>query len=157
MIGTRFETKNHLVRERSLNHLANLAKWLNFVVKTCLYDVYDCMLCHVSYEFKSESKFRVNHNPCPKTRMSHDSNIQYSRIVRKTFVCYLKASIFHSSILIKMLKEKKKFIYIFYYEARIKSRGFQKINWGKPKVITKFPHFLKGNPAEHQYLTIFNC
>ena len=88
MIGTRFETKNHLVRKRTLNHLANLAKWLSFVVKTCLYDVYDCMLCHVSYEFKSESKFRVNHNPCPKTRTSHDSNIQYSRIVRK-YICLL--------------------------------------------------------------------
>ena len=24
-------------------------------------------------------------------------------------------------------------------------------------MITKFPPFLKGNPAEHHYLTTFNC
>ena len=108
MIGTRFETKNHLVLERTLNHLANLAKWLSFVVKTCLYDIYDCMLCHVSYEFKSESKFRVNHNPCLKTRTSHDSNIQYSRIVRK-YICFLFESIDISFLYInKDAKRKEK-------------------------------------------------
>ena len=113
MIGTRFETKNHLVRERSLNHLANLAKWLNFVVKTCLYDVYDCMLCHVSYEFKSESKFRVNHNPCSKTRTSHDSNIQYSRIMRK-YIRSLFESIDISFFYINKDAKRKEKIYLHF-------------------------------------------
>ena len=48
----------------------------------------------------------------------------------------------------------------FNYEARIKSRGFssRKQNEGKLpititkfKIITKFPHFLKGNPVEHLF------
>ena len=45
--GTR--TQNHLVRKRTFNHLAKLAKWLSCVVNTYLYGVFDCMLlsCHV--------------------------------------------------------------------------------------------------------------
>ena len=45
--GTR--THNHLVRKRTLNHLAKLAKWLSCVVSTYLYGAFDCMLlsCHV--------------------------------------------------------------------------------------------------------------
>ena len=37
-------THNHLVRKRTLNHLAKLAKWLNCVVSTFLYGAFDCML-----------------------------------------------------------------------------------------------------------------
>ena len=113
MIGTRFETKNHLERERTLNHLANLAKWLSFVVKTCLYDVYDCMLCHVSSEFMSESKFIVNHNPYPKTRTSHDSNIQYSRIMRK-HICLVFESIDISFLYINKDAKRKEKIYLHF-------------------------------------------
>ena len=42
-------THNHLVRKRTLNHLAKLAKWLSCVVSTCLHGAFDCMLlsCHV--------------------------------------------------------------------------------------------------------------
>ena len=42
-------THNHLVRKRTLNHLAKLAKWLSCVVSTYLYCAFDCMLlsCHV--------------------------------------------------------------------------------------------------------------
>ena len=45
--GTR--THNHLVRKRTLNHLAKLAKWLSFVVSTYLYGAFDWMFlsCHV--------------------------------------------------------------------------------------------------------------
>ena len=45
--GTR--THNHLVRKRTLNHLAQLAKWLSCVVSTYLYGAFDCMffLSHV--------------------------------------------------------------------------------------------------------------
>ena len=45
--GTR--TNNHLVRKRTLNHLAKLAKWLRFVVSTYLYGAFDSMFlsCHV--------------------------------------------------------------------------------------------------------------
>ena len=40
---------NHLVRKRTLNHLAELAKWLTCVVSTYLYGTFDCILlsCHV--------------------------------------------------------------------------------------------------------------
>ena len=40
---------NHLVRRRTLDHLAKLAKWLCCVVSTQLYGAFDCMLlsCHV--------------------------------------------------------------------------------------------------------------
>ena len=42
-------THIHLVRKRTRNHLAKLAKWLSWVVSTYLYGVFDCMLlsCHV--------------------------------------------------------------------------------------------------------------
>ena len=40
--GTR--THNHLVRNRTLNHLAQLAKWLSCVVRTYLYGAFDCMI-----------------------------------------------------------------------------------------------------------------
>ena len=45
--GTR--THNHLIRKRTLNHLAKLAKWLSCVVNTYLYGAFDCMFlsCHV--------------------------------------------------------------------------------------------------------------
>ena len=42
-------THNHLVRKRTLNHLAKLTKWLSWVVSTYLYGAFDCMFlsCHV--------------------------------------------------------------------------------------------------------------
>ena len=42
-------THNHLVRKRTLNDLAKLAKWLSCVVSTCLYESFECMFlsCHV--------------------------------------------------------------------------------------------------------------
>ena len=45
--GTR--THNHLLRKRTLNHLAKLAKWLSCVVSTYLYVPFDCMFlsCNV--------------------------------------------------------------------------------------------------------------
>ena len=45
--GTR--THNHLVRKRTLNHLAKLAKWLSCAVSTYLYGAFDCVFlsCHV--------------------------------------------------------------------------------------------------------------
>ena len=41
--------QNHLVRKRTLNHLAKLAKWLSCVLSTYLYGAFDCMFlsCHV--------------------------------------------------------------------------------------------------------------
>ena len=45
--GTR--TYNHLVRKRTLNHLAKMVKLLSYVVSAYLYGAFDCMLlsCHV--------------------------------------------------------------------------------------------------------------
>ena len=42
-------THDHLVRKRTLNHLAKLSKWLCCVVSTYLHGAFDCMLllCHV--------------------------------------------------------------------------------------------------------------
>ena len=42
-------TYNHLVRKWTLNHLANMAKWLSCVVRIYLYGAFDCMLlpCHL--------------------------------------------------------------------------------------------------------------
>ena len=36
-------TQNHLVRSRTLNHLAKLAKWLICVLSTYLYGAFNCM------------------------------------------------------------------------------------------------------------------
>ena len=43
------QTHNHLVRKRTLKHLAKLTKWLSWVVSTYLYCAFDCMFlsCHV--------------------------------------------------------------------------------------------------------------
>ena len=42
--GNGIRTHNHLVRKRTLNHLAKLAKWLSCVVSNYLYGAFDCML-----------------------------------------------------------------------------------------------------------------
>ena len=41
-------THNHLVRKRTLDHLAKLAKWLSCVVNTYIYGAFDC---HVRVEW----------------------------------------------------------------------------------------------------------
>ena len=45
----RIRTHYHLIRKRTLNHLAKLAKWLSCVASTYLYDAFDCMFlaCHI--------------------------------------------------------------------------------------------------------------
>ena len=48
-------THNHLVRKRTTNHLARLAKWLSCVGSTYLFGAFDCMFCHALYAFQSES------------------------------------------------------------------------------------------------------
>ena len=42
-------TQNHLVLQRTLNHLAKVAKWLSCVLSTYLYGAFACimLLCHV--------------------------------------------------------------------------------------------------------------
>ena len=41
-------THNHLVCERTLNHLAKRAKWWSCVVGTYLYNTFDCMLLYLN-------------------------------------------------------------------------------------------------------------
>ena len=43
-------TYNHVFLKQTLNHLAELAKWLSCVVSTYLYDAFDCMSlsCYIS-------------------------------------------------------------------------------------------------------------
>ena len=45
----RIRTHNHLVCKRTLNHLAQLIKWLSWVVITYLYGAFECIFlsCHV--------------------------------------------------------------------------------------------------------------
>ena len=42
-------TLNNLIRKRTLNHLAKLAKWFSCALSTYLYGTFDCMFssCHV--------------------------------------------------------------------------------------------------------------
>ena len=70
-----------------------------------------------------------------------------------------ESTTFHSSELLKRLLENKSFLYISLLWSTIKVQRFffRKTKWRKPQIITKLTPFLKGNPAEHQYLTIFNC
>ena len=51
------QTQNHLVRKRTLNHLAKLGKWLSCVLNTYLYSAFDCMFvsCHVCVRVKPHS------------------------------------------------------------------------------------------------------
>ena len=41
-------TQNHLILKRTLNHLVELAKWLNCVLSTYLYCAFDCTLFRVN-------------------------------------------------------------------------------------------------------------
>ena len=60
-------THNHLVRKRTHNHFAKLAKWLSYVVRTYLYGAFECMLLschiqiryHVTYEYVIMSRLYV--------------------------------------------------------------------------------------------------
>ena len=42
-------TQNHLVCQRTLNHLAKVAEWLNYLFGTYLYSAFNCIFlsCHV--------------------------------------------------------------------------------------------------------------
>ena len=88
-------THNHLVRKRTLNHLAKLAKWLSCVVIIYLYGAFDCMLssCHVQIRvpllslklqiFEQEvpwhsGNYRMQYHS--ETRTWHDNNIQSNTI-----------------------------------------------------------------------------
>ena len=48
-------THNHLVHKRTLNHLAELAKWFSYVVSTYLYGAFDSIFlsCHVPIQSES--------------------------------------------------------------------------------------------------------
>ena len=51
-------THDHLVRKRTLNHLAKLANWavLWVLIRKKIYNcTFECMLLHVTYAFQSES------------------------------------------------------------------------------------------------------
>ena len=47
-------THNHLLRKRTLNHLAKLTKWLGWVGSTYLYGAFDLPSYHVTYAFQRE-------------------------------------------------------------------------------------------------------
>ena len=54
--SNRIRTNNHLVRKRTLNHLAKLSKWLSCVVSTYLYHAF---YYHVKCAIQSESIFYI--------------------------------------------------------------------------------------------------
>ena len=45
-------THNYLVCKRTLNHLAELAKWLSFTVSTYMYGAFDCMLLCLKFKWQ---------------------------------------------------------------------------------------------------------
>ena len=49
-------THNHLAHKQTLNHLAQLAKWLSCVVSTFLYRAFDGMSCHFTYALQNIQK-----------------------------------------------------------------------------------------------------
>ena len=77
LICKEIRTHNNLVRQRTLKHLAKLAKWLNYVVKTYLYGAFDCMF--LSYHVRvSERVYTLQlpecqTNPCSK-QARHSGN-----------------------------------------------------------------------------------
>ena len=95
-------THNHLVRKRTLNHLAKLAKWLNCVVSTFLYGAFDCMLLsqldHLpsladvaltsSKEFLDiQANYRVRIHS--ETRTWHDNKVQSNAPYRQVLTTQL--------------------------------------------------------------------
>ena len=65
----RTKTHNHLAHKRILNHLVKLANWLNCVVSTYLYGVFDRMLWS-RYVRKSEWMHILYFNECQRTPCS---------------------------------------------------------------------------------------
>ena len=53
MTATGLDIHNSLVRKRTLNHLAQQTKWLNWIVSTYLYNAFDCI-------FYVRTRFRLN-------------------------------------------------------------------------------------------------
>ena len=51
--GSNIQTKNYLVLQQTLKKLANMTKWLTFVVGTCLYGLLNISICYVTYVYKS--------------------------------------------------------------------------------------------------------
>ena len=56
-------SQNHLVLKRTLNHLAELAKWSSCVPSTYLYGEFDCMFlsCHVHVTYAFDCMFLSCH------------------------------------------------------------------------------------------------
>ena len=99
-------THNQLIRKRTLNHLAKLAKWLSCVVSTYLYGafVYMFLSCHVREFCCSHLNFRYCacfeqrvpwHSGSyrmwvdSETRTWHDKNIQSNPLYRKVLTTQL--------------------------------------------------------------------
>ena len=86
------QTQNHLVRKRTLNHLAKLAKWLSCVLSTYLYGAFDCMFlsCHVYVSewihtivawMSRDSLLEANAKSCSAVRVQLQSlNLQISQL-----------------------------------------------------------------------------
>ena len=91
-------THNHLVRKRTLNHLAKLAKWLSCVVSTFLYGAFDCMLlsCHVRVsEWIHTLKVYLNVKECLTRRKRHIWSLSDSNEIR-TIECGFQLQIVDS-------------------------------------------------------------
>ena len=97
--GTR--AHNLLVRKRTLNHLAKLAKWLCCAVNTYLYGAFDCILlsCHVRI---SEWIYTLYLSECQVTPCSKQA--QYLSPVAVALVSNV------ISVFLDHLKRKKFFV-----------------------------------------------
>ena len=54
-------THNHLVRQPTFNHLAQLAKWLSCIVSTYMYRAFDCLF--LSYHIRVLKQHNKNTQP----------------------------------------------------------------------------------------------
>ena len=91
-------TYSHLLRKRTLSHLAKPTEWLSWVVSTYLYRAFDCisLSCHVSV---SEWIYTPNLPECQGTpcliqrniwRLSDSNGIRtHSHLVRKSILNHL--------------------------------------------------------------------
>ena len=78
--GTR--TYNNLVCKRTLNHLAELAKWLDCIVSTYLCGAFDCLLLSCQATIKCRSTLKLSDLIITYTQMRRTGNYsQHSSII----------------------------------------------------------------------------
>ena len=88
-------THSSIVRKRTLNHLAKLAKWLSFVVSTYLYPPFNCVClsCHggASKWIHTMYLFQCGGTPCSKQPRS--LNFKCVQLVFWALICMVHLTV----------------------------------------------------------------